>query len=56
LTLGKSGSMPRSIVLIIILIFALGLLYFLSTLPRQQPTHPIEMTVPQPSPAGGNAH
>jgi hypothetical protein len=44
--------MPRSLVLIIIAVVVIGGLYFLSTLPRQQPTHQIEVAVPQ----GGNAH
>lgn len=44
--------MPRSLVLIIFLVVLIGGVYFLSTLPRQQPTHPIEVAVPQ----GGNAH
>jgi preprotein translocase subunit YajC len=44
--------MPRSFVLIIILVVIIGGVYFLSTLPRQQPTHQIEVAVPQ----GGNAH
>ena len=44
--------MPRSFVLIIVLVVIIGGIYFLSTLPRQQPTHQIEVAVPQ----GGNAH
>jgi hypothetical protein len=48
--------MPRLIVFIIVLIVVIGGLYFLSTLPRQQPTHTIEVAVPQGAPAGGNAH
>ena len=44
--------MPRSLVLIILAVVVIGGLYFLSTLPRQQPTHQIEVAVPQ----GGNAH
>lgn len=43
--------MSRLLVLIIILVVVIGGLYFLSTLPKQQPTHQIEVTVPQ-----GNAH
>jgi preprotein translocase subunit YajC len=48
--------MPRSIVFIVIAVVIIGGLYFLSTLPRQQPTHTIEVAVPQGAPAGGNAH
>jgi uncharacterized protein (UPF0333 family) len=48
--------MPRLLVLIIVLIVVIGGLYFLSTLPKQQPTHTIEVAVPQGAPAGGNAH
>jgi len=44
--------MPRSLVFIILAVVVIGGLYFLSTLPRQQPTHQIEVAVPQ----GGNAH
>jgi hypothetical protein len=44
--------MSRLFVLIIVLVVVIGGLYFLSTLPRQQPTHQIEVAVPQ----GGNAH
>ena len=44
--------MPRILVLIIILVVIIGAAFFLSTLPRQQPTHQIEVAVPQ----GGNAH
>ncbi|HET6535073.1 MAG TPA: hypothetical protein VFG41_02725 [Sphingomicrobium sp.] len=44
--------MPRIIVLLIVLILIVGALFFLSTVPKQQPTHTIEVAVPQ----GGNAH
>jgi hypothetical protein len=44
--------MSRLIVLIVIAVVLIGALFFLSTLPRQQPTHTIEVAVPQ----GGNAH
>ena len=50
--LGKSRSMSRLVVLIIVLVVIIGGLYFLSTLPKQQPTQQIEVAVPQ----GGNAH
>lgn len=45
--------MSRLLVLIIILVVIIGALVFLSTVPRQQPTHSIEVAVPA---AGGNAH
>jgi hypothetical protein len=48
--------MPRIAVLIIVLILIIGALYFLSTVPKQRPTHTIEVEVPQPSASGGNAH
>ena len=43
--------MSRFIVLIVILLLVLGGLYFLSTMPSEQPTRTIEVDVPQ----GGNA-
>jgi multidrug efflux pump subunit AcrB len=43
--------MPRIAVLLIIVLLVLGGLYFLSTLPKEQPTRTIEVDVPQ-----GNAH
>jgi hypothetical protein len=45
-------AMPRIIVLIIVLVVIIGALFFLSTLPKPQPTHTIEVPVQQ----GGNAH
>ena len=42
----------RLVVLIIILVVIVGGFFFLSTLPKEQPTHQIEVAVPQ----GGNAH
>ena len=51
--LGKSARMSRLVVLIIVLVVIIGGLIFLSTVPKQQPTHTIEVAVPQ---AGGNAH
>ena len=51
LGLGKSRLMSRMLVLIIVVVVLLGVLYFLSTLPKEQPTQQIEVTVPQ----GGNA-
>ena len=50
--LGKSAGMPRIAVLIIVLVIILGGLWFLSTVPKEQPTQTIEVAVPQ----GGNAH
>jgi uncharacterized membrane protein len=44
--------MSRLLVLIIVAVLVIGALFFLSTLPKQQPTHTIEVAVPQ----GGNAH
>ena len=48
--------MPRIAVLIIVVVVIVGALYFLSTVPKQQPTRTIEVEVPQPGPSGGNAH
>jgi uncharacterized membrane protein len=47
--------MSRLLVLIIVVVIVLGGLFFLSTLPKQQPTHTIEVAVPQGAAAGGNA-
>jgi hypothetical protein len=44
--------MSRLVVLIIVLVLIIGGLFFLSTLPKEQPTQPIEVPVTQ----GGNAH
>jgi len=43
--------MPKVAVLVIVVVLLIGALLFLSTLPKQQPTHSIEVSVPQ-----GNAH
>ena len=43
--------MPKAVVLLIILLLILGGLYFLSTVPSEQPARTIEVDVPQ----GGNA-
>jgi hypothetical protein len=43
--------MSRLIVLIIVLVVFVGGLFYLSRLPKEQPTHRIEVAVPQ-----GNAH
>jgi len=48
--------MPRIAVLIIVLVIIVGALYFLSTVPKQQPTKTIEVEVAQPGPSSGNAH
>ena len=48
--------MSRLIVLIVVVFLIVGALFFLSTLPKQQPTHTIEVAVPQGAGAGGNAH
>jgi len=45
--------MSRLVILIIIAVVVVLGLYFLTTLPKQQPTHQIEVAVPA---AGGNAH
>jgi hypothetical protein len=47
--------MPRIAILIIVIILIVGALFFLSTLPKEQPTKSIEVEVPQPGPSGGNA-
>jgi hypothetical protein len=54
--LGKSRGMSRLLLLIIVAVLLIGLLFFLSTLPRQQPTHTIETAIPQRAAPGGNAH
>ncbi len=48
--------MSRLLVLIIVIVVIIGALIVLSTLPKQQPTHTIEVAVPQGAAAGGNAH
>jgi hypothetical protein len=45
--------MSRTVLFVIVAVIVLGGLYFLSTLPKEQPTHQIEVAVPA---AGGNAH
>jgi uncharacterized membrane protein len=44
--------MPRLLVLIIVVVVLIGALFFLSRVPKERPTHTIEVAVPQ----GGNAH
>lgn len=48
--------MSRTIVLIIVLVLLVGALFYLSTVPKEQATHSIEVSVPQGAAAGGNAH
>ena len=48
--------MSRMVLLVIVLVVIIGGLYFLSTLPTEQPTSQIEVAVPQGAAAGGNAH
>lgn len=48
--------MSRLIVLIIVLVLIVGALVYLSRAPEAQPTHTIEVAVPQGGAAGGNAH
>jgi hypothetical protein len=48
--------MSRILVFIILLVVILGALYYLSTVPKEQPTHTIEVAVPQGATTGGNAH
>lgn len=44
--------MSRLVVLMILVVIIIGGLFYLSTVPKEQPTHTIEVAVPQ----GGNAH
>ena len=46
--------MPRIAVPLIIILVLIGMLYFLSTTPKQQPAKTIEVDVAQPN--GSNAH
>jgi hypothetical protein len=48
--------MPRIAVLVVVLVLIVGALYFLSTIPKEQPTRTVEIEVPQGAAAGGNAH
>jgi uncharacterized membrane protein len=48
--------MSRLLVLIILLVVIIGALVYLSTVPKAQPTHAIEVAVPQSTATGGNAH
>ena len=48
--------MPRLLIPIVLVLIVLGALFFLSTLPKEQPTKTIEVAVPQGAGAGGNAH
>jgi uncharacterized membrane protein len=44
--------MSRLVVLIVLVLIVIGALFYLSTVPKQKPTHVIEVPVAQ----GGNAH
>jgi hypothetical protein len=48
--------MPRILIPIVLVLIVLGVLFFLSTLPKEQPTKPIEVQVTPGPGAGGNAH
>lgn len=48
--------MPRIVVPIVVLLLLAGALFFLSTVPKEQPTKTVEVAVPQPSSSAGNAH
>jgi len=48
--------MSRLTVLIIILVLLAGALFYFSTVPREQPTHSVEVAVPQGTAEAGNAH
>lgn len=48
--------MSRLVVLIIVLVLVAGAVFYLSTVPKEQATHTIEVAVPQGAAAGGNAH
>jgi hypothetical protein len=48
--------MSRLVVVVVVVVLIIGALVFLSTVPKQSPTRTIEVDVPQPAPAGGNAH
>jgi hypothetical protein len=43
--------MSRILVLVVVVVVIVGALFFLSTLPKERPTHTIEVPVAQ-----GNAH
>ena len=47
--------MSRLAVLIVLAVLIIGGLYFLSTVPKEQPTKTIEVDVPQGATTGGNA-
>ena len=48
--------MSRLVVFLILLLLVAGGLYYLSTIPQEQPTRTIEVDVPQGAAAGGNAN
>ena len=43
--------MSRLVLIVIVLVLVIAALFYLSTVPKEQPTHSIEVSVPQ----GGNA-
>lgn len=47
--------MSRLVMLIVLVLILFGALYFLSTVPKEQPTRTIEIEVPQGATTGGNA-
>jgi uncharacterized protein involved in exopolysaccharide biosynthesis len=47
--------MSRLVLLIFLLLLIVGGLYYLSTVPQEQPTKTIEVDVPQGPTASGNA-
>jgi hypothetical protein len=42
--------------LVIVVVLVAGALFFLSSLPKQQPTQMVEVPVTEAAPGGGNAH
>jgi flagellar basal body-associated protein FliL len=55
-TSSKRKIMSRLVLLVVLVVLVIGGLYFLSTLPKEQPPQTIEVAVPQGTAAGGNAH
>jgi uncharacterized membrane protein len=52
----KRNVMSRLVVVVVVVVLIIGALVFLSTVPKESPTHTIEVDVPQSAPSGGNAH
>ena len=48
--------MSRLVVLIVVVVVVIGVLVFLSTVPKESPTRTIEVDVPQGAANSGNAH